>query len=118
MHSATICLGSNIGLQAIDKIKSASQSLTDVGAIVCHSSVYGSPSGYLNEVLVLHTSLDSDELLTFTKDLEHRLGRRPEHKAQGIVPIDIDIVIYDDDVLRPLDYDSAYFNQGLEELKA
>lgn len=116
MHSATLCLGSNIGLQSIEKINKAYSSLCDVGQIVCHSSVYGSASGYLNQVIVSHTSLDYDELLSFTKQLELNLGRRPQHKAQGIVPIDIDIVIYDEEVMRPLDYDSAYFNRGLEEL--
>ncbi len=118
MHSATLCLGSNIGVQAIDKIILASDYLEQAGAIVCRSSVYGSPSGYLNQVLILHSEMEYDDLHTLTKELESKLGRRPEHKAQGIVPVDIDIVIFDEEVIRPLDYDSAYFNQGLEELQA
>lgn len=57
------------------------------------------------------------DLLLHTKQIEMQLGRAPEMKASGLVPIDIDIVFFDCEVMRPQDAASAYFRQGLGTLR-
>lgn len=44
------------------------------------------------------------------------LGRHPEDKASGIVPVDIDIVMCDGVVLRQRDYSARHFRTGYEDL--
>jgi 2-amino-4-hydroxy-6-hydroxymethyldihydropteridine diphosphokinase len=46
--------------------------------------------------------------------MEHAAGRRPEDKAQGIVHLDVDLLQFDDQVLKPADFQRSYI---IEELK-
>lgn len=80
------------------------------------SDTYVVSTPYLNLVAQVECATDYPELLRFTKDIEKRLGRKPEHKASGIVPIDIDIVVCDDDILRPKDFGSKYFSEGYNQI--
>lgn len=73
---------------------------------------------YLNAVAVM----DMDEGYTLTtldrmlKAYEAGAGRTAEARAEGRVPVDIDIVICDGSIVRPKDFDRYYFRQGYEEL--
>ena len=44
------------------------------------------------------------------------MGRTPGMRLQGIVPIDIDILIYDDSVVRPGDMKRNYVAEVLKRL--
>ncbi|MDE7145874.1 MAG: hypothetical protein K2O30_06970 [Duncaniella sp.] len=37
---------------------------------------------------------------------------------EGIIPIDLDLVIWDSRIMRPKDFERHYFNQGYRELLA
>lgn len=39
-----------------------------------------------------------------------------EDKSQGIVKLDIDLLMYDDDILKPDDMKRDFIKQGLKEL--
>ncbi|MDE6295020.1 MAG: 2-amino-4-hydroxy-6-hydroxymethyldihydropteridine diphosphokinase [Muribaculaceae bacterium] len=73
---------------------------------------------YLNAVAVIE--MDDDYTLTtvdrILKAYEAGAGRTAEARAEGRVPIDIDVVIYGDEVVRPKDFDRYFFKQGYEEL--
>ncbi len=51
-------------------------------------------SDYLNMVVALETNLSAAQLVEHLKALEYKLGRRPEHKREGRVPIDIDLLTF------------------------
>lgn len=69
-------------------------------------------SPFSNQLAVFSTVRSADEVRFFFKDLEHQAGRRPEHKAQGIVQLDIDLLKYDDTMLKPGDWERPYVRQG------
>lgn len=112
---AILCIGSNVDNAAI-LIAAALSRLSLLGEIDT-SDVYPSGSGYLNCVASLRTSLPVQSLVDEAKIIEKELGRTPIDKASGIVPIDIDVVVYDGVILRPADASSIYFTTGLQTLK-
>ena len=103
--------------RAKEMIDSACTALSQVAAEWRASDIYPSSSGYENLVAELSCELPYADLLHLTKHTETRLGRTPEMKESGLVPIDIDIVYYDGEVMRPQDAASAYFRQGLRALR-
>ena len=86
------------------------------------SSVYNSPASngkdpdYLNAVAEIATALTHPELTKMLKDYERQCGRTPQSKALGSIPIDIDIVMWNGNVLRPKDFAQYYFAKGWDEI--
>jgi len=115
MIPALLCLGGNTEDTAAN-ISLAMDMLAQYGHINACSGQYPSASGYLNEVVSFETGLSAEALVAHAKQIEIRLGRQPQMKALGTVPIDIDLVVYADCVLRPQDYGSAYFRTGLQKI--
>lgn len=88
---------------------------------VCASGIYETPAygggdPYLNAVLSGNTEDSPEDLNSRFKDYELRSGRTAQTRSKGIVPIDIDLVIYDDDVLRPSDFLRDFFRIGFSAL--
>lgn len=87
------------------------------------SSIYNTPAvngkdhDYLNAVMTARTRKSLEEAEAFFKRYETVCGRTPEHKVRGIVAIDIDIVMWNNDVLRMRDFSQKYFQRGWQELK-
>ena len=71
---------------------------------------------YLNAVLKGRFALGVEELQRKCKEMESSLGRRPTG-VSGEVAIDIDVVIFDGVVVRPVDYGRYYFTIGMDYLK-
>lgn len=71
---------------------------------------------YLNCVCYIKTTLSYSELNEKLKLFEQQAGRTPADKAKGRVPLDVDIVVWDSEVVRPADWESGYFQHGLAEL--
>ena len=76
----------------------------------------GSGSPYCNVVLEIETPKCETELEVMFKDYEFRAGRTSQRRERGEVPVDIDIVIWDDRIRRPLDFNSAYFRKGFSQI--
>lgn len=114
-HRAVISLGSN-SLSAVANIRRAVGSLSSLGRVTASPSK-PSGDGYTNCVAELLTSLDFDALRDASKLIEAEIGRTPGDKEQGRVEIDIDIVYFDSELLRPLDAARPYFLDGLKTLK-
>lgn len=113
MNTAILCLGSNLREAHTARIQEANRSLQDNGCYVMAATpLYGSASNYLNQVIEIETALSYDELHKLTKETENILGRTLEMKKNGVVPIDIDIVLFNGEILRTLDYNSDYFQKG------
>lgn len=62
------------------------------------------------------TNLDRDELTRRLKALERQAGRTPADKAAGIVRLDIDLVWFDGERLKPNDWERPYFAGVMREV--
>lgn len=117
MHRAILCIGSNV-LAAREMIEHAISSLYENGAhIIARSEVYTVSLPYYNCVTEISTDSGLPELVSLTKSLEKEMGRNKYMKAMSIVPIDIDIVIFDGVILRQSDYSSDYFMLGYSRVR-
>lgn len=105
MAIAYLSLGSNLGNRQRN-LKQALRLLSLQVKIDKLSSIYETePVGYqeqplfLNAVCQVSTNLSPYELLYLAKDIEHQLGRKPSF-ANAPRPIDIDILIYNNEVVQ------------------
>lgn len=119
---AIFCIGSNCGYRK----KNVAASLDWLSKILTsfrHSPIYatpdchGGPRKYLNAVAIGATLLSPKELTRLCKDREMACGRDSAAREAGDVPVDIDLVVYGEDILREKDYRSAFFIQGLHAIE-
>ena len=73
-------------------------------------------SPFSNQVASFETTLSSEEVRAILKQIERELGRLPEEKPQGVIRIDIDLLMYDDCVLKPADLERDFVKEGLKSL--
>ena len=77
-------------------------------------------NGYLspfsNQLAQFETSLSAEDIRNILKQIEKENGRLPEDKQQGIVKLDIDLLKYDDSILKPKDMEKDFVLAGLKEL--
>ena len=118
-----LSLGSNNGDRELH-LQNALNNLEKVCESVYPSTHYASPAigggkqHYLNSVAIVDFNGDTDELESILKHFEVIEGRTPEARELGLVPLDIDVVIAGDKILRPHDYSRYFFKRGYEELKS
>ncbi|MEG1544915.1 MAG: 2-amino-4-hydroxy-6-hydroxymethyldihydropteridine diphosphokinase [Tannerellaceae bacterium] len=76
------------------------------------------PALFLNIVAVAESPDGPEEVRSVLKDIEYALGRRPEDKAAGRILIDIDLLQWNDRILKPDDLEREYIRAGLHSLLA
>lgn len=87
------------------------------------SIVYSTPeiSGrfaeYSNAVTIAYTHMSQPEIIKALKSYECHNGRTKSSKASGRVTIDIDLIAYDDSILRPKELNRNYFTIGWNQIK-
>lgn len=123
MNTALISLASN----SPDKREQMEQAFAELRAmdlVAESSSIYetapcGNPRhpNYLNAVARIHTPAEYPVLYDTLKEMERAHGRTPLSKQTGEIPLDIDIVVWNGETLRPQDYDREYFKIGLREIQ-
>jgi 2-amino-4-hydroxy-6-hydroxymethyldihydropteridine diphosphokinase len=72
---------------------------------------------YLNQLAEGRTTLTLEELNRRLKQIETDFGRTPEKRQRGIVPIDLDILLYDDQRLHERDWQRPYVADLLQQLQ-
>lgn len=77
-----------------------------------------SPDLFLNQVALLYSDESAERIKESLKEMERRLGRKPEDKARGRVPIDIDLLRWNDRVLKADDLARSYVRDGIRSLLA
>lgn len=88
----------------------------------CSPAVYTSPVGcpgaepFLNQVAVAYTPFGPDEVRHILKQIETALHRTPADKQNGTIPIDIDLLRWNDQVLKPGDWERPYIVDGIRSL--
>lgn len=116
VHSLIICAGSNtLPLSRFhEAITGISELLTNpkISEIVTSPDVTGKSSApYLNAVISGSTQLSFPEIGAKMTSMETAYGRRPDSKDTGMMPLDIDIVVWDEEIIRPEDYARGYFRK-------
>lgn len=85
-------------------------------------TIYTEPIGmpqsnlFLNQVAIAYTSRPMEEVKNILKSIEKQLGRTPQSKKQGVIPIDIDLLQWNDQILKPQDLERVYIRQGIESI--
>lgn len=119
--SVVISLGSNFGDRRI-AVEEAKIWLSCLLSDFKYSETYETlpvghlGSNYYNSVVsgIFHGSMD--ELERKCKDYENSRGRDNASRALKRVPVDIDIVIADGEVIRPRDFSCNFFQKGYKEI--
>lgn len=119
-NKVTLSLGSNNGDRTAF-VSDALGWLHRILSVINHSSIYETPelhgkgAPYMNAVVTGETDKEFSILNNAIKQYECSCGRNAETRKRGIVPIDIDIVIWNGEILRPADYNHSFFRIGFEE---
>lgn len=120
-NSYIISVGSNI-VDGESAVADAVRWLQDCLSVEAISSIYSTPplsgqgSNYFNLVARGVSSYSLDDFKVLSKEYELRYGRDDNSRRLGVVPIDIDVVVYNNDVVRPRDYEAEYFKIGFAEI--
>ena len=78
--------------------------------------VGGGSRPYVNAVASGCVHMPEGEFNMLLKDFEAGCGRDGYARSAGIVPVDIDIVVWNGDVVRPWDFAQSFFRIGFSEL--
>ena len=122
-HTAIICLASNsknkesIIKIAIDAI--AEYVVQSQYSLIYETDAVGvTPSSpYANCVGQITTTLAIEELNTLMKKMEIKQGRTNQSKTTGVIPLDIDIVVWNNQIVRFKDWEQQYFQIGYSQIK-
>jgi 2-amino-4-hydroxy-6-hydroxymethyldihydropteridine diphosphokinase len=105
MNRAVILAGSNFNEQ--DNLKKSLQKLQNHGSLIKHSpAIYTVATGaqyqkdFLDQALVVETNLSQTEFTEALKAIEQVLGRTPALKQQGLIPIDLDLLVWNGVMLK------------------
>lgn len=77
----------------------------------------GKDPDYLNVVMKAKCKYDFDEINDMLKKYEAVCGRTPMSKLVGDIPMDIDIIIWNGEIVRERDYNQEYFQTGWQQLE-
>lgn len=89
---------------------------TRISSLYKTPPVQGHGKPYVNAVMEGKINMDLDDFNCELKKFEISSGRDEIARAAGIVPVDIDIVISNGEVLRKRDYVQSFFKIGYLEL--
>ena len=81
-----------------------------------HTPLSEEISRYLNAVCVGQTDKTPEDVSSFLKQMEVEMGRLRGVEAQGRVAIDLDLVEWNGEILRPKDAVQGYYRVCLEDL--
>lgn len=121
MHTYIICIGSNYNrkenlflarkqlMVLFPDIRFAREQETK--PFLLHN-----PALFSNQVAMFHTAMDIDTVTALHKQIEKQAGRTLQDVKQEKIALDIDIVKYDDAVVKDKDLTRYYIVDGINEL--
>jgi len=122
MHKCLICIGSNYRRQEnLPMARRMLQGLFPDIRFACERETkplfFKSPALFSNQVASFYSDKNMDEVKLTLKKIERDAGRMPGDKEQERVCLDIDLLSFDDHVLKPEDLKRDYVLEGLGELE-
>lgn len=121
MNTLVISLGSNSNDRSV-QMDNAVLYLKSIFDGVSYSTIYetqalnGKDAPYLNAVAVANTDLSIVDATKMLKEWECKCGRTIESKLVGSIPIDLDIVVWNGEVVREKDFSCDFFTRGYQQL--
>lgn len=121
MNEVVLSIGSNV-TPRYERVVDALSKLKGILEDCMASDIYETPEihgigrPYMNAVMTGTTNMSLDDLHQRTKQLELQAGRDAEARMRGEVYVDIDIVIWNREVIRPNDFRQTFFKIGAESL--
>ena len=121
MNKLIISLGSNSSDRE-RQMECAVQHLTQILSKTVMSDIYESPAHngvdapYLNAVMLASTTKSIEEINAAFKQWEIECGRTAVSKQQGVIPIDLDVVVWNGEVIRATDCSRDYVSKGVAQL--
>src|SRR3981081_3731857 len=106
MNRTYLLIGGNLG-NRMENLEKAREWIADeIGTFLAISPVYETDAWgktdqppFLNQVLLLKTTLSPEELLNKILDIEQKMGRQRNEKF-GPRIIDVDILFFNDDIIN------------------
>ncbi|MBD5305467.1 MAG: hypothetical protein HDS12_04170 [Bacteroides sp.] len=77
----------------------------------------GSGSNYINAVAEVKSDNSFEEINSMLKEYEIKIGRDDQCRKINCVPIDIDIVLWDEEIVRQWDFKQKFFRIGYNMIK-
>ncbi|MDE6301810.1 MAG: 2-amino-4-hydroxy-6-hydroxymethyldihydropteridine diphosphokinase [Muribaculaceae bacterium] len=117
-HKAVLLLGSNVesrvGILERALVRVDSLGHRERVSEVCLSAdVAGLGNDYANVTAVYSTEMTLGDFCCALAAIETEAGRIPSSKYTGIMPLDIDVVIWDGAVVSPDDFSRPYFRREI-----
>lgn len=91
-------------------------SISFSGVVYTEPMNMGDTSLFLNQVAIAFTSEKPDQIIDTFKQIEKKMGRTPEDKQKENILIDIDLLQWNDCILKPLDFQRSYVQSALSTL--
>lgn len=122
MSVCIICLGSNYNRRenlplARRRLEALFPSIRFAAEQDTTPLYFKNPALFANQVALFETGQSREVIRGVLKEIERLAGRLPGDKLQEKVCLDIDLLCYGDEVLKPLDLKRAYVQEGLKELQ-
>lgn len=121
-HHTIICIGSNVA-ERLDIVRRAMSELEQWLRITATSEYYefdddsGVGKPYVNIVVAGIPLIDFETMQTNIKILERSYGRDAASKRRGVMPLDIDVVVWEGRVIDREQYMRPYFLHGLAGIR-
>ena len=118
MHRCIICIGSNYNrgknlLLAREKLSECFPSIRFAPEQETKPLHLTNPALFSNQVAAFSTEKEEVFVRKVLKDIERLSGRRPEDKDEEKVCLDIDLLAYDNQILKPEDWQREYIQNNL-----
>ncbi len=104
-HTTYLSLGSNIPDRAANLSRAVNCIAESIGTVTMQSPIYETQSwgytdgDYLNQTIAVETALPPQQLLTVAAAIETALGRVRSGNGFEARTIDIDILLYDNEII-------------------
>ena len=121
MNHAYLCIGSNqdkaVNMKRAEVMLRAYFTSIRFSPLM-ETEAIGCPEAerYLNQVAICRCEESLSEVQAALKRMEWEIGRRPTDKASGRMPIDIDLLQWNDQPLKPADLERDYVKEGLQAI--
>ncbi len=119
-NNAVIMLGSNTDMNMLLSAISMLEDWFDVIAVseIRKTTAIGEhyQSPFYNQAIRIKTEYDREETIRIFKKTEKKLGRTAESKKEGIVPIDIDLIVWNGEICHDDYYRFDFVKKCVDEI--
>lgn len=116
-----VALGSNVNQKSnVEKAQALLKSTFD--GMTFGTGMWTEPIGlsesnkFLNVIGMGYTCVNRERVEMALKNIERKCGRRKSLSSKGVIPIDIDLLLFDSEQFHEADWSRPYMQQLLRQL--